>query len=222
MPKPSPAPPTAPTPEGTAEAILDAAERLFAERGFARTTIKAIAAGAGGVNSALLYYYFGDKDGVYRAVFRRRIEALMAEGMRQLDGAASPADAIRRFARAYMDHMLAHPTMPRLLIREVVDHDAAHAVEEVRRVASGAFQRLCDVIRAGQARGDFRRDLDPAHAALSTLSPVVYVLIARPIVSVLLTGGRGGLTDDTLRAFAEHAADFALAALAPRARPAGD
>ena len=201
------------------DAILDAAERLFAERGYDGCTVKQIGAAAK-ANPALLSYYFGGKEGTYRAVIQRRVQALATEGMQRLVDAPSPREAIRRFAGAYMHFMLRHPTLPKLLIREVLDHDAEHAVEEVRHIASGPFQALCDVVRAGQQRGEFRRDLDPARAALSILSPMVYVLVARPVASILLTGRRRGLTDEALRGFAEHAAEFALAALAP-VRPTG-
>lgn len=207
-------PPRPPAPDGTADVILDAAERLFAERGYDGCTVKQIGAAAK-VNPALLSYYFGGKEGTYRAAIGRRLQAFAAEGMQDMSRAASPTDAIRRFAEAYMRFMLRHPTLPKLLIREVLDHDAEHAVEEVRVIAAGPFQALCDVVRAGQARGEFRTDLDPARAAVSILSPLVYVLVARPIAGILLTGRRRGLTDDALRDFAAHAADFALAALAP-------
>jgi len=211
-------PPALRVPDGTADTILDAAEKLFAERGYDGCTVKQIGAAAK-VNPALLSYYFGGKEGTYRAVLHRRLRSFTAEGLQDMGAAASPTDAIRRFAEAYMRFMLGHPTVPKLLIREVLDHDAEHAVDEVRFVASGPFRALCDVVRAGQARGDFRRDLDPARAAVSILSPLVYVLVARPVASILLTGRRRGLSDDALRDFAAHAADFALAALAPARRP---
>jgi AcrR family transcriptional regulator len=206
-------------PDRTADVILDAAERLFAERGYAGCTVKQIGAAAK-VNPALLSYYFGGKEGTYRAAIGRRLQAFAAEGMQDMSRAATPTEAIRRFAEAYMRFMLRHPTVPKLLFREVLDHDAEHAVEEVRIIASGPFRALCDVVRAGQARGEFRTDLDPARAAISILSPLVYILVARPIAGILLTGRRRGLTDDAMRDFAAHAAEFALAALAP-ARRAG-
>jgi AcrR family transcriptional regulator len=202
--------------DGTADLILDAAERLFAERGYDGCTVKAIGAAAR-VNPALLSYYFGGKEGTYRAVLGRRIRAFAERGMQLMGAAGSPTQAVRSFAAAYMGFMLQHPTLPKLVIREVLDHDAAHAVEQVRTIASGPFQALCDVVRAGQATGEFRDDVDPARAALSILSPLVYILVARPVAAILLTGRRRGLSDDALREFAEHAADFALAALAPRA-----
>jgi AcrR family transcriptional regulator len=48
--------------------LLSAALRLFAENGFAKTSIRQIAEAAS-VNTALISYYFGDKEGLYRATF---------------------------------------------------------------------------------------------------------------------------------------------------------
>jgi AcrR family transcriptional regulator len=56
----------------TRERILDAAELLFIERGFAATSLRAIASGAG-VNLAATHYHFGSKNGLLAAVFHRRI-----------------------------------------------------------------------------------------------------------------------------------------------------
>ena len=57
--------------EQTTGAILDAAERLFAERGFTAVTVRGIAAEAG-VSHALVHRYLGSKQQVYRAMLARR------------------------------------------------------------------------------------------------------------------------------------------------------
>ena len=54
----------------TRERILKAAERLFADRGYEETSIRAIVAKAR-VNQAAINYHFGGKDGLYREVLRR-------------------------------------------------------------------------------------------------------------------------------------------------------
>ena len=80
--------------------LLDAAELLFARRGFRSTTIKAIAAAAG-VNTALLYYYFPDKQGLYRAVLERAFGGLISEGESRLAGrAATPRRRSVRSSRS--------------------------------------------------------------------------------------------------------------------------
>jgi AcrR family transcriptional regulator len=69
--------------ERTKERILNAAERLFSERGIDGVSVREIAAAAG-VQLALLSYYFGNKQGLYRAVFRRRIDPISTERLSRL------------------------------------------------------------------------------------------------------------------------------------------
>jgi AcrR family transcriptional regulator len=64
--------------------ILDAAERAFAEKGFAAASLRRIIAAAG-VNLAAVHYYFGSKEGLITAVFDRRIGPLNAERLALLD-----------------------------------------------------------------------------------------------------------------------------------------
>ncbi|MGR8921333.1 MAG: TetR/AcrR family transcriptional regulator [Gammaproteobacteria bacterium] len=74
----------------TRERILDAAEALFAESGFDAVSLRMITRAAG-VELALANYHFGPKLDLFRAVVRRRAEALNEARMRALD--ALPADA---------------------------------------------------------------------------------------------------------------------------------
>jgi len=69
----------------TRATILDAAEALFSEHGFDAVTQRQVARTAG-VDSALLHYYFGDKRGLFDAVFLRRAEILNHERLQALDG----------------------------------------------------------------------------------------------------------------------------------------
>ena len=56
--------------EATRCAALDAAQHLFAEKGFAGTSMRDIAA-LSGVSQPLIHYHFGSKEGLYRAVKER-------------------------------------------------------------------------------------------------------------------------------------------------------
>ena len=64
--------------------ILKAAERLFADRGYEETSIRAIVAKAR-VNQAAINYHFGGKDGLYREVLRAAIRALTEHQLGQAE-----------------------------------------------------------------------------------------------------------------------------------------
>ena len=208
----SPATAAPSTDAATAVAILDAAERLFAVQGFAGTTVKQVADVAG-VNSALLYYYVTDKETLYRAVLRRLLGGLVVEGMEQVLASLPPREAVARFVHVQVQFLLAHPNAPRLMARELADHQAERAEDAITRLAATLFARLCTAIRAGQRSGDFRADLDPRFAAISVVAQVVYLFIARPAVGILLGHPTREVPDEEIRAFAAHAVQFALAAL---------
>lgn len=70
--------------EATRQAILDAAEELFARDGFAATSLRALTAHAG-VNLAAVHYHFGSKEELAMAALSRRFSPVNAERCRQLD-----------------------------------------------------------------------------------------------------------------------------------------
>ena len=71
--------------------VMDSAERLFAERGFAATSLRDITADAG-VNLAAVNYHFGTKEALLSAVFERRFGPINQERLELLDAAESRAE----------------------------------------------------------------------------------------------------------------------------------
>jgi AcrR family transcriptional regulator len=111
----------------TRDVILDAAERCFAERGFAGVSMREIAAEAGLRNQASLYHHFRDKKALYEAVLARGITpiiALVAES-----GKSWPAGEPGRLDAAVvggvldriLDYLEEHPSLPRLIKRAGLD-----------------------------------------------------------------------------------------------------
>jgi len=68
----------------TRELILDMAEQEFADRGYAMTSLREIADRAE-VNPAMVRYYFGSKEGLFHAIFRRGARKIAEERLRLLD-----------------------------------------------------------------------------------------------------------------------------------------
>jgi len=75
----------------TKTAILDAAEELFASRGFHGVPIREIARASGGVPLALVSYHFDSKEGLFAAIFDRRMDAINQERCHMLDAALATA-----------------------------------------------------------------------------------------------------------------------------------
>jgi AcrR family transcriptional regulator len=133
--------PAAPPDEvrSTRDVILDAAERRFAERGFAGVSVREIAADAGLKNQASLYNHFRNKQALYEATLARGLEPIVALVAR--DG--QPADAgleragLDAFLDRVLDYLQAHPHLPRLIQRAGLD-DSRY----LRNAASRLLQPL--------------------------------------------------------------------------------
>jgi AcrR family transcriptional regulator len=92
----------------TKKSLLDAAERLFAERGIAGASMRAITREAA-ANLAAVHYHFGSKEGLVRAVFARRLGPLNRERLERLAelDATGLEGAVERIVAAFVEPPLA-------------------------------------------------------------------------------------------------------------------
>ena len=90
----------------TREKLVTAAERLFAERGYGKVTVRAIAAAAG-VNWSLVGYYFRGKEGLLAEVYRRHCSSLNAERLKLLAAATRGTPRLDAVIEAFVRPALA-------------------------------------------------------------------------------------------------------------------
>jgi TetR/AcrR family transcriptional regulator len=103
----------------TAERILNAAEELFAESGYAGTTLRDIASRAE-IRNPSIYNHFDGKENLYLAVLERGLRPML-ELFRQLTTKASQGDEIDlHVVDGLMDVLAAHPNLPRLMQHEAL------------------------------------------------------------------------------------------------------
>jgi len=110
----------APEPTSTRDAILDAAERCFADRGFAGVSMREIAAEAGLRNQASLYHHFTDKRALYEAALARGVAPIVALMEESGGGWLDPGEVERNVDRL-LDYLIEHPHLPRLIQRAGLD-----------------------------------------------------------------------------------------------------
>jgi TetR/AcrR family transcriptional regulator len=158
--RPSPIPPPNTTKgQKTRQLILAAAERIFAERGYAAARLEDVAA-AVGIKRASIVYYFKDKQDLYEAMEVLIYDALVAETKCRLAKAATPIEKLVRLIDSWLDFMTGRPNVPRIILRTVAD---AYPVGPNPVKYSGAALSLWeDVVREGQRSGDFKA-IDPIH-----------------------------------------------------------
>jgi AcrR family transcriptional regulator len=125
--------------EATRLALIDAARRLFVDKGYAETATPDIVAEAG-VTRGALYHHFEDKKALFRATIEREAQAVAAHIETISLPAGSPREALLLGASAYFDAMAA-PGRTRLLLLEapaVLGFESAGAID--RENAEGTLK----------------------------------------------------------------------------------
>lgn len=104
--------------EASKKSILDAAEELFAEKGFEATSIQEISAHAG-VSRGTPGYFFGSKEKLYQAVLERafQIPTILVARVREqaAQSGASARDIMREAIDGYLDYLATHPQVVRII-----------------------------------------------------------------------------------------------------------
>ena len=147
--------------------IIEAAARVFAERGFHGATTQDIA-DVLGIRQASLYYYFSSKEAALALVCLKGVEGFF-EAAKAI--AARPESARERLSLLIHSHLT--PLIDRADFVRVFLNERQHLPTESRRRIgrwSRGLERIFEgVIREGIAKGEFRADLDPRLATLAIL-----------------------------------------------------
>jgi len=147
--------------------IIDAAARVFAERGFHGATTQDIA-DVLGIRQASLYYYFSSKEAALELVCLKGVEGFF-EAAKMI--AARPERARKRLISLIESHL--SPLIDRADFVKVFLNERQHLPRESRRRIgrwSRGLERIFeDVIKEGVAKGEFRADLDVRLATLAIL-----------------------------------------------------
>ncbi|BDI60124.1 TetR/AcrR family transcriptional regulator [Qipengyuania nanhaisediminis] len=123
------APNTQPTQDDTRQALLDAAHRQFAERGFYGASIAQIAGEIGLTKQALLYH-FRRKDDLYRVVLKTIADRLLENMRERIDPASAPVEQFADMMLGIYDLAIANPLDVKLLMRELIEDQRRDAPPE--------------------------------------------------------------------------------------------
>jgi AcrR family transcriptional regulator len=202
------------------ERLVEAAERLFAERGFEGASVREITTAAG-CNVAAVSYHFGGKEELYRAVFVRRLAALREQRVGALHQALGEAGehadldlVLRTFVTSFLEP-LREEGRGRLLMslfaREMQDPRlprgvfAEEMVIPVQRAMVGALQRV-------------EPDLESHAAERCVHSVVAQVLHVLHLGRLADAGASHGVDGLDLSRMADHIVEFSAAGIRHLAR----
>ena len=126
-----------PNDPATRERLLESATRLFAERGFARVSVRDICRDAG-ANGAAVNYHFGSKLGLYTEVVDRAIATMQNTSDATMQATGSAEDRLRHYVRAFMERLVS--TGSSAWIHRLMQHEMSEPTPAARRILERAIQ----------------------------------------------------------------------------------
>ena len=145
------------------EAILSAATKVFAGKGYFNSKVADVAAEAG-IADGTVYLYFKSKDEILHSIFDRAMADFIAEGRRELASIDDPAAKLARIAELHLERLGADRDMA-----VVFQVELRGSTKFMQEFSAAGFGEYLDIIRQtitdGQKSGVFRDDIKPIVAA---------------------------------------------------------
>ena len=145
------------------EAILRAAIKVFAQKGYFNSKVADVAKEAG-IADGTVYLYFKSKDEILHSIFDRAMEEFISEGKREIAEISAADKRLRRIAQLHLERLGADRDLA--IVFQVELRGSTKFMEEF---SGGGFAEYLDIIKktieAGQKTGVFRKDLKAITAA---------------------------------------------------------
>lgn len=140
--------------------IMEAAERLFADHGFAGTSVRDIAEAAG-VNLAMISYYFGSKEKLMEAMFQHRGQHLKMQLQNiLLNNNMTSFQKVEKLIEEYVERIFQKQCFHKVMIREQMMNNTGPIAEQIAQLKQNNQALFMQIIQEGQKKGDFKRGID--------------------------------------------------------------
>lgn len=157
--------------------LLNTAERLFSEKGFDGTSVRDIAEEAG-INTAMISYYFGSKEKLMEAIFeqrslniREKVDALLN------DESLDPLHKMYRLLEEYVEKIMLSKKFHRILLCEQVINKNPAILGMLAKIKTRNLASINDVIRLGQKKGIFKKQVDVPMMMNSLIGTISHMLV---------------------------------------------
>lgn len=145
------------------EAILRAAVKVFAQKGFFNSKVSDIA-GEAGIADGTVYLYFKSKDEILHSIFDQAMEVFIQEGKKELELLSTPEERLRKIAELHLERLGADRDLA--IVFQV---ELRGSIKFMQEFSAAGFADYLDIIRKtvedGQQAGVFRDDVKPVVAA---------------------------------------------------------
>jgi len=194
--------------------ILEHAIAEFAIQGIAGARTAAIAEAAG-VNKALIYYYFKDKESLYSASLHAVVSGLIDGVLPMLQSSLSPGEKILRLSRAHFEYLLHNPNYRHFMQQELSRaRNTGEPSSDFRAISASHFTPLQQAglrtLGEGIAAGEFRK-VECSGVLNTMLGMNVFYFMSAPIARAVR--GVDPLSPELIKRHVATSLDFIAASL---------
>lgn len=161
--------------------IMEAAEKLFADKGFEGTSVRDIAEHAG-VNLAMISYYFGSKEKLMEAMFNHRAASSILQLQEMVeDKILTPLQKVEKLIDRYIDKLLSQQCFHRIMVREQMVNNNGFIAEQIQNIKRRNQALIKELIAQGQRNGDFKRNVDVALLMITLVGTISQMVTTQHI-----------------------------------------
>jgi AcrR family transcriptional regulator len=164
--------------------ILEAARKVFLQKGFTGARMQEIADEAG-INKALLHYYFRSKEKLFDEIFREAFGKLLPSLAGIFQEPISIFEKIEKFTEGYITLVLEHPYIPVFVLSEMHRNPdeffETHMRPDLRSNVQLIGKQFAEAIEKGLIK-----PIDPRQLMINMMSLCVFPFVARPILQRML------------------------------------
>lgn len=184
--------------------LLDATASLLSERSDLNASLTDIATRSG-LNSALIKYYFGSKDGLFLAVLERDAERSMADLASLMAMDISAERKLRTHISGIINTYYRSPYVNRLINYMIVQGEPKSAERVAKIFVEPMIAAYRAIVQQGVAEGAFR-PIDPGMLYYSVVGACEHIFYAAYAIPTIL--GKSELTEETKQAYIQHVVDL--------------
>lgn len=173
--------------KSTEQSILEVAERLFLEKGYALTSTTEIAK-AVGCNQALVHYYFRTKENLFNTIFENKFRSLFQQIFNVNYSDDLPfLDKVRKMIEVHFDLLYENPRIPALIMNELSRQPDQLLIlkEKLHAIPEQLFEKLSNELQVEIDAGRVR-DINAVDLIITVVSMNVALFTIFPIASKVL------------------------------------
>lgn len=171
--------------QSTEDKIVDAAKKVFVQKGMDGARMQHIADEAG-INKALLHYYFRTKDKLFEKVFSILFKDIFFILEQAVSKQTSFEEFLEGFIRQYINMLIIRPYIPQFVIHEL-NRNPERIIEMIQN-SNFDKQKLFNFFNKAMDE-EIIRPIDPVHLITNILALCIFPFIAKPIITGFVLDG---------------------------------